>query len=58
MLDLEKKSDNNLEDILRRTEKEINDLIEQSSRNSLQQNKQGALDKAKEAATKERQLRK
>jgi len=35
MIDLEKKSDNNLEDILRRTEKEINDLIEQSSRNSL-----------------------
>lgn len=54
MIDLDKKQENNLEDILRRMEKEINDLIEQSSRNSLQQNKQGALDKAKEAAAKEK----
>lgn len=35
MIDLDKKQENNLEDVLRRMEKEINDLIEQSSRNSL-----------------------
>ncbi len=39
-------------------EREINDLIEESARCILEENKQGALEKAKEANAKEKQLRK
>lgn len=58
IIDLEKKHENNLEESLRKMEKEINDLIEQSSRESLEENRQGALEKAKEASLKEKALRK
>ena len=47
-----------MEDQLRKMERDINDLIEESSRCSLEENRQGALEKAKEASTKEKQLRK
>lgn len=39
IIDLEKKHENSLEESLRKMEKEINDLIEQSSRESLEENR-------------------
>jgi len=57
-IDLAPKADNTPEEIFKNLEKEINTLVEESSLCATQKDFQGALEKAKEAAIKEKQLTK
>merc|ERR1719240_2262096 len=53
---LQKRADNSPEDACREMERQVNGLIEESATLSLQRQYQAALDKAKEAGKRERQL--